>query len=26
MIIWDPDKGSINDELRLEDYLGPSRE
>ena len=26
MIIWDPDKGSINDELRLEDYLGPWRE
>ncbi|MBK7217231.1 MAG: DUF2442 domain-containing protein [Candidatus Promineofilum sp.] len=26
MIIWDPDKGSINDELRLEDYLGPRRE
>ena len=26
MIIWDPDKGSINDELRLEDYLGPCRE
>ncbi len=26
MIIWDPDKGPINDELRLEDYLGPGRE
>ncbi len=26
MIIWDPDQGSINDELRLEDYLGPWRE
>ncbi len=26
MIIWDPDKGSINDELRLEDYLGPLRD
>jgi hypothetical protein len=26
MIIWDPDKGSINDELRLEDYLVPHRE
>jgi hypothetical protein len=23
MIIWDPDKGSINDELRIADYLGP---
>lgn len=21
MIIWDPDKGSINDELKIEDYL-----
>lgn len=21
MIIWDPDKGSINDELRIQDYL-----
>lgn len=21
MVIWDPDKGSINDELRIEDYL-----
>jgi hypothetical protein len=21
MIVWDPDKGSINDELRIEDYL-----
>jgi hypothetical protein len=21
MIIWDPDKGSINDELRIRDYL-----
>ena len=26
MIIWDPDKGNINDELRLEDYLGSGRE
>lgn len=26
MVIWDPDKGNINDELRLEDYLGPCRE
>lgn len=26
MIIWDPDKGGINDELRLEDYLTPHRE
>jgi hypothetical protein len=23
MIIWDPDKCAINDELRLIDYLGP---
>jgi hypothetical protein len=23
MIIWNPDKGSINDELRIADYLGP---
>jgi hypothetical protein len=23
MIIWDPDKCSINDELRIADYLGP---
>ncbi|WP_374688331.1 DUF2442 domain-containing protein [Promineifilum sp.] len=23
MIIWDPEKGSINDELRIEDYLVP---
>ena len=21
MIIWDPDKGSINDEVRIDDYL-----
>jgi hypothetical protein len=26
MIIWNPDKGSINDELRLDDYLGPCQE
>ena len=25
MIIWDPDKCSINDELRLADYLGPHK-
>ena len=24
MIIWNPEKGSINDEIRLEDYLSPS--
>ena len=23
MVIWNPDKCGINDELRLEDYLGP---
>lgn len=23
MIIWDPEKGEINDEVRIEDYLGP---
>lgn len=23
MIIWDPDRCAINDELRLADYLGP---
>lgn len=23
MIIWDPDAGSINDELRVDDYLTP---
>jgi hypothetical protein len=26
MVIWDPDKGAINDEIRLEDYLVPRRE
>ncbi len=24
MIIWDPDKCAINDELSIADYLGPS--
>jgi hypothetical protein len=24
MIIWDPDKCAINDELRIADYLGPT--
>jgi len=24
MIIWDPDKCAINDEVRIADYLGPS--
>jgi hypothetical protein len=23
MLVWDPDKGAINDEVRLADYLGP---
>lgn len=23
MVVWDPQKGSINDELRIEDYLAP---
>lgn len=26
MIIWDPDKCSINDELRIADYLGPGND
>ncbi|MFQ5596032.1 MAG: DUF2442 domain-containing protein [Anaerolineae bacterium] len=26
MIIWDPDKCAINDELCIADYLGPCRE
>ncbi|MCI0562012.1 MAG: DUF2442 domain-containing protein [Nitrososphaera sp.] len=26
MIIWDPDKCSINDELRIADYLGPGKD
>lgn len=25
MIIWDPDKCAINDEISIVDYLGPSR-
>ena len=25
MIIWDPDKCAINDEISIIDYLGPSR-
>lgn len=25
MIIWDPDKGSINDELRIQDYLAAGK-
>jgi hypothetical protein len=25
MIIWDPDKCAINDEVRVQDYLGPCR-
>lgn len=25
MIIWDPDKCTINDEVRLDDYLGPCK-
>ncbi|MFQ5859447.1 MAG: DUF2442 domain-containing protein [Anaerolineae bacterium] len=24
MIIWDPDKCAINDEVRIADYMGPS--
>ena len=24
MLIWDPDKCQINDELRISDYLGPA--
>ena len=24
MIVWDPDKCAINDELRIADYLGPA--
>lgn len=23
MLIWDPEKGSINDEIKIEDYLAP---
>ena len=26
MVIWDPDKCAINDELRIADYLGPCNE
>jgi hypothetical protein len=26
MIIWDPDKCGINDEISISDYLGPARE
>lgn len=26
MIIWDPEKCGINDELRIADYLGPSKD
>lgn len=26
MLIWDPEKCDINDELRINDYLGPVRE
>ena len=26
MIIWDPDKCSINDEISIADYLGPARD
>lgn len=26
MIIWDPEKGPINDEVRIEDYLAPHPE
>jgi uncharacterized protein DUF2442 len=26
MIIWDPDKSAINDEIRVADYMGPSNE
>lgn len=25
MVVWDPEKGSINDELRIEDYLAPRK-
>ena len=25
MIVWDPDKCSINDEVRIDDYLAPRR-
>ncbi|MBM3335074.1 DUF2442 domain-containing protein [Candidatus Sumerlaeota bacterium] len=26
MIVWDPDKCAINDEVRIADYLGPSED
>ncbi len=26
MIIWDPDKCGINDEVRITDYFGPAKE
>jgi hypothetical protein len=26
MIIWDPDKCGINDEISISDYLGPARD
>jgi hypothetical protein len=26
MIIWDPDKSGINDEISIADYLGPTRD
>ena len=26
MIIWNPDKSSINDEISILDYLGPTRD
>ncbi|HET7090659.1 MAG TPA: DUF2442 domain-containing protein [Anaerolineae bacterium] len=26
LIIWDPDKCAINDEVRIADYLGPGKE
>lgn len=26
MIIWDPDKSGINDEISIADYLGPARD
>jgi hypothetical protein len=26
MIVWDPDKCGINDEIHIADYLGPARE
>jgi|SRR3990172_8158200 len=26
MILWDPDKSGINDEINIADYLGPARD